>query len=420
MKRVLALLVFTAFLLATILTASAQSDSVTLTIWGWRSEDLGFWSGVVQPALQKYHPNIKLEYRHYPGTEYDSILAAAMQAGTGPDIITLRRTAHMQMYADAGHLVPLDGKVAGLDDFVAGLEIVTSRTDGRIYGVPFAIQPLFIYYNKDIFNKYNISIPKTWGELLQIAQRLSSEGVVPFMVPGLEGWALSFWHYVTAASEIDGDWVAGAAAGENRFTDEEFVDALTRLVTLVPYFQRHYMGTGYEDMRMGFATGMCAMVMDGVWSAKHYKQQLNPNLNFGLFPAPPDTAGQNPGVFVYADGSYAINAKSNHIDEALKFLAFTTTPEFGRLFVEFTGEITAVPGVQVEGDTPLMNEVLEYVDKYALSNAWSIVSPFDLGSPSIKELFDGNLQSVISGRMSPDGFAQLLQTELARWYEPFQ
>jgi raffinose/stachyose/melibiose transport system substrate-binding protein len=193
------------------------------------------------------------------------------------------------------------------------------------------------------------------------------------------------------------------------------------LAALVPYFQANYMGSGYEDMRMGFAQGAGAMMMDGVWSAKYLTQSLNPNLKFSVFPCPPLTASGKPGVFTYVDGSYGGNVKTKYPDKVIAFLKFAATKDFGQMFSTFTGEITAVPGVSLAmSDKPILKDVLDYVSKYAVKQPWSIVSPFDFGNPSIKTLFDTKLQSLISGGVTAEALAADIQTQIAQWYPPFQ
>jgi raffinose/stachyose/melibiose transport system substrate-binding protein len=335
--------------------AAAGTPATVLSLWSWRSEDKGFWDNVITPELKKRGMNIELNFRHINGTEYNGVLDASLQAGEGPDIITLRRGAGMQKYADAGILIQLDGTIDDLKSFGAGsLRAASSIASGRVYGVPFAIQPLFIFYNTDIFSKYGISVPKTWDELLKAAQTLKQNGVAPFFVCGKEGWSLSFWHYVIGASALSPDWLDGVVAGKNKFTDPQFVQALNMLAALVPYFQANYMGSGYEDMRMGFAQGAGAMMMDGVWSAKYLTQSLNPNLKFSVFPCPPLTASGKPGVFTYVDGSYGGNVKTKYPDKVIAFLKFAATKDFGQMFSTFTGEITAVPGVSLAmSDKPI-------------------------------------------------------------------
>jgi len=36
----------------------------------------------------------------------------------------------------------------------------------RIYGVPFASQTLFVFYNKQIYEELGLKVPETWDEFL--------------------------------------------------------------------------------------------------------------------------------------------------------------------------------------------------------------------------------------------------------------
>ena len=60
----------------------------------------------------------------------------------------------------------------------------------------------------------------------------------------------------------------------------------------------------------------------------NFKNQ-NPTLDLGVFPAPVLKAGDQALIATYYDGGYAVNAKTEKKDAALKFVRFLATPEYG-------------------------------------------------------------------------------------------
>jgi len=110
-------------------TASAQS----LSFWSWRVEDKAFYDEVAR-AFETRNPGVHLTFTPYRNTEYATILSSALAAGSGPDIIHTRAYGALAQLADAGFLLPLDGKlVKGLDDFPAALlTAARGRKDPRV------------------------------------------------------------------------------------------------------------------------------------------------------------------------------------------------------------------------------------------------------------------------------------------------
>lgn len=407
-------------LLSCMILVSADISAATpvvVDVWGWRAEDMGFWEGPVQKAMDKIYPNIKVKYTHYQGTEYDSILSVAMQGGSGPDVMLLRRGAPLQKYAEAGALVALDDKVPELRAFTSTAQQVQYTGDGKVYGVPFAIQTLQVFYNKSIFKKFGLEIPKSWSEFISVCTKLKANGVTPIGVPGKEGWALSFVHYAIGASYLK-EWTPKALKGEASLTSPQFVGVLDKMLSLRTFFQNNYSGFGYEDMRMMFATEQVAMVIDGIWSAKVFATS-NPKLDMGIFLIPAETATADKGMFLYLDGSYGVNAKAKNMEAALALIRFTATKEFGQLFTDFTGECSAVPGVRV-ATNPVLAQAVGWAAQYGMPAIYSVGSPLDYGNPSIKSLFDSDLQGLLAGKISSTELAQRMQASLAAWYGPFQ
>src|ERR671912_1599038 len=92
--------------------ASAQ----TLTIESWRNDDADVWNTKIIPAFNKKHPNIKVQFKADPPTEYNAALNARLAGGTAGDLITCRPfDASLDLY-NQGHLVDLTD-LPGMENF---------------------------------------------------------------------------------------------------------------------------------------------------------------------------------------------------------------------------------------------------------------------------------------------------------------
>ena len=71
-------------------SAGASQGSVTVKIWGWRTQDADVWKKT-QEALQAKGENIVIEYETFVPTEYDSKVLLSLQGGSASDIFYTRR-----------------------------------------------------------------------------------------------------------------------------------------------------------------------------------------------------------------------------------------------------------------------------------------------------------------------------------------
>jgi raffinose/stachyose/melibiose transport system substrate-binding protein len=422
MKRLWAFLVLFGLLAGFVAWAGGGGEvakpAVTISLWGWRTQDEPVWKKV-QELLQARGENIIIDFQALVATEYDAKLLLALQGGTGPDIYLTRRLPNitrMQPLIDGKFLEPIDGLV-DLKNFTP-VTLSFIQQGGKTYGVPFANQVVGIFYNLDIFAKYNLKEPQTADELLAICKTLQANKVTPFFMPGKDAWILAMQHAMTGVSIPGEEWIGRAIRGEAKFTDAPFVDLNKKLYDLRVYYQKDFMANAGTDMDAAFATEQAAMVFYGVWGDSNWLK-LNPNFKYGYFPVPGVKAADT-RVYVYMDGSYGLNPASKNRDAALKLLNFTATTEFGKLFSELTGEMTAMKDVELPKNKPVLAECYAIANTMAAKYIYWVGSPFEAGNPTVYNILTPGMQELYLGQTTPEGLAKKVQDGVATWYPAFK
>jgi raffinose/stachyose/melibiose transport system substrate-binding protein len=272
-------------LLCLMMPAWAQSKPATVTIWGWRAQDVDVWKSV-ETALKAKGEQITIKYEVFPPTEYDSKLLVSLQGGVGPDLMYTRRLpgARTQALIDNSYLVPLDSSV-DLSNF-DNVSLSFIRSNNKTWGVPFANQIVGIFYNKAMFDKYKLKEPQTWDELVQVAETLQKNGITPFFVSGKEAWTLAMQNAMVGVSYPGDAWIGKLAEGKAKFTDPEYVNMLKDLNALKKYYQKDFMANTTAEQDVAFAMEQVAMVFYGVWGNTNWLK-TNPDLKFDYFPVPP-------------------------------------------------------------------------------------------------------------------------------------
>jgi len=52
-----------------------------------------------------------------------------------------------------------------------------TRSDGKYYGIPFTCDPYVLIWNKNLFDKNNVSVPENWDDLKEAARKIQKVGI---------------------------------------------------------------------------------------------------------------------------------------------------------------------------------------------------------------------------------------------------
>ncbi len=414
MKRLLVFILTLVMVFGIFSIGIAAAQDVELTFWSWRTEDKEQYEEIIA-EFNKDYPHIQVKFVPYRNTEYNTILSTALQGGSGPDIMMLRTYGGLEPLANAGYLLPLDDKVPALKNFsqdvLAGM---TNRRDAKVYGVPMATQNIQILYNVKLFEKLNLEEPETWDELLQVAQKAKDAGFIPFANGTKDAWTNETLFGGIAPTFYGGNgFYYQVVKGETTFEDTRMVKALEKMLELRPYLPDNYEGVGYTDMQVMFAQEMAVMFVAGSYELGTMAQ-MNPDLEIGAFIVPGETKETPAYNSIYADGGYGVNAASKNLEEALEFIKFTATKEYGMMFTSKLKQISGVPGVSSED--PVLNRIIEI----AQPTPYLMLTAFRYGNPSGSTLLQNEVQALMAGDQDIDTTLEKIQTGLASWHEPFQ
>lgn len=390
-----------------------EFDDVTLEVYSWRPEDADGYRAIFD-AFEAEHPGITVTFSPFSSTDYDQILQSALQAGSGPDIVQLRAYGRGQQLSDQGYLEPLTD-LPGIDAIDDEYLNAVRGSDGEIYGVPLALNAAVTLYNVGVFDDHGIEVPTTWDEFLQVAAELDAAGVTPVAQAGDQAYLLSLTHAAIAPGAYGPDFIEDIRSGATDFTSPEFRSSVQRMVDLEPYFPPNFTGISDDEARGMFAIGDAAMYINGDYRIAPLRE-LNPDLEMGVIPALPDSAGDQARLSTWVDGAYAAVAGSENVEAARALLSYMATQEFGQAFSESFTRTSPVPGVQV--DDELVAELVELNEQGAVPTLMHV----DLagGQPDTKEEFENVLQGVYVGAVDVDEVIDTVQRTAEAWYEPFQ
>jgi alpha-glucoside transport system substrate-binding protein len=202
-------------------TQSLQGESVRV---------LGLWSG---PELESFM-TVKDAWEKDTGGTVDwegtqdlpEVLAARLQAGDPPDIAILPNPGLMQQLARDGKLVPLNSfmEMKQVSTDYAPSWIDLGSYNGELYAIFYKVaNKATVWYNPRAFAAAGYTVPKTWKELLTLADRMVADGNTPFSVVApsgpASGWALTDWVSEIVLNNCGPEFYDKWIAGEIPWTD---------------------------------------------------------------------------------------------------------------------------------------------------------------------------------------------------------
>jgi raffinose/stachyose/melibiose transport system substrate-binding protein len=413
-------------------SSGSGSGTPTVTVWSWRAQDAPMWK-TVQSDLAAQGVKVNISFRSITATSYDAILQTAMNGGKGPDIFYDRAGLGTETYAAAGMIKPLDGVVNTSNISNAALQ--TAQYQGKTYGVPFSLETMSVFYNKQVLSSNGISVPTTWSGFLAAMQKLKSAGTTPMYVMGVQPWMLGLQIDAIGASTMSDAFTQQLIDKQTNFTGAQYVKTLTAFQQLSPYLEPNWQATGSADneQETALALGKCGFIIDGIFDTSEITS-VNPNVQLGQFLVPSPDGGTAKEDW-YPDGDFSINAKIGDSAEATaaeKVVQFTATPTFGDLFSAIAGEISPVKGSKIPSKYPLAVQAAKWYQTDSIQPLFGIRSPMDTPAPNVANLKanksptdnDGvwtdeqNLAvQLLQGQLTPAAMAAKVQSELG-WYYP--
>lgn len=399
---------------------SGGGDGVVLTMESWRNDDLAIWQDVLIPAFEEQHPGISVRFEPTAPDEYNAALQAKLDGGTAGDLVTCRPfDASLGLY-EKGHLTDISD-LEGMQNFDEVAKSAWSSDDGsETFCVPMASVIHGFIYNADAFSELGVEEPTTEAEFFDQLDQLEQDGTYTPLVMG----TADQWEAATMGFQNIGPnyWKGeegrqALIAGEEKFTDPQYVAVFDALSRWAPYLPDGYQSVTYSDAQNLFTLGQGAIYPAGSWEISLFNEQAD--FEMGAFPPPMPEGNDTCYISDHTDIALGLNAASEHPEEARTFLQWLTTPEFAELYSNELPGFFSLSSHEVQLEDPLAQEFVDWRQECesTIRNSYQILSR---GEPNLEnELWDVSAQ-VINGTMPPEQAAQTVQQGLESWYEPQQ
>jgi multiple sugar transport system substrate-binding protein len=352
--------------------AAALQQKSSITVWAWAPQTKD-----IVTAFEKKYPNvtIKLVNAGTATTEYTK-LQNAVKAGSGvPDVAQIEYYA-LPQFALAGSLANLSDY--GLDSLKSDYSsAVWDSVDinGQLVGLPQDTGPVALFYNKKVFDKYGLTVPKTWAEYVTDAQKLHAANSNEYITndAGDPGFVTSMiWDAGGKPIQTSG---TNVTINTQDAGTKQFASTWNQLVggglidPVASWSNQWYTGLGNGDI---------ASLVIGAWMPGNLESGVTAaSGDWRVAPMPTWTAGGAAATSENGGSSYAVMKASKNALVAAAFDQFMNAGEGETIFAN-------------EGGFPSLNSVLN-------SSSFLDQAPAYFGGQKINQVLSASASSVIPG-----------------------
>lgn len=397
-------------------SAFSADKKVTITFWHIDTQDelKSVWQNIADKYMA-LHPNVKIEVTILENEAFKQKISTVMQSGNPPDIFRSWGGGVMNQYADAGLLKDITKDLnSPWGNTIAKGPLSVYSYKGKVYGIPFNMGGVGIWYNKEIFNKLGIKPFTTWKELLAGVKKIKAAGITPIALAGGDKWPGHYWWAYLAAKIGGKEAFDLAASRKGSFADPTFVQAGERLKELVDLqpFQTGFLSTTYNDEAALVGSGKAAMELMGQWAPVVQalntvdKKGLGDKLGFMPFPSVEGGKGKLTDVMGGGDG-WVVG--KNAPPEAVDFLKFMFQMENYQTIIKPFGLVPTVKGAEKFVTDP---NVITVSNAVAKAGYYQLYYDQYL-PPAVGETIKDATQGIFAGTITPVDAAKMIEKSMA-------
>lgn len=402
---------------------SSSGDSKEIVFWNIGTEEVD--KAIYDKAIETFNSTTESGYTvssvPVQNDNYKEKLVIAMSSGECPDMYISWSGGPMNEYIESGYAQPITDLFnnSELPDRLMDAAIEQAKYKDEIYAVPYMnISISGIYYNTEIFEKYNLEVPKTISDLEKVCDTLVENGITPFALANGPKWTGSMYFMNLAARYGGLEPFQEAVAGTGTFEDECFIKAGE---TIQAWVEKGYFPEGCNSLseddgqaRQMLYQETAAMSLAGSWYTSMMQQdskEFAAKMGWFAFPAA-DDANTDASILIgtVGDNFISFNCEGEKLEAA--FECATKFSEDDQIdFMIESGKIPPIKGV----DEKLSDETSKTIMQ-AVNNASAVQLWYDQYlPPAVASVHLDTCQEIFGLTMTPEEAAKQFQQAMEEY-----
>lgn len=296
------------------------------------------------------NPNLSVEFEKINENNYDKLLKTTIASGSQVDVIGLKGNVY-EDFVRRGYLVDLSDRTF-LNNYKTDIraDVRSILKNGREYAVAYKGSVFGIWYNKILFDKYDIRVPDNYNEFIDVCRKLKVNGINPMVIGARDDWAGSCLFLLRFLNVTDQNklWFQEIMSGKMKWTDMEISSAFQDIGSFINegYLSEDSINLTYQQAFNEFINGHAAMTIMGDSSINLIKGNVERVCEPGVFPIPYKNSGwTNKVAGSKTDFLIGIFNESKLKGGAESLLDYLSTPEAAKIYSDITLSFPTIKGV---------------------------------------------------------------------------
>ena len=314
----------------------AEPTEITLTVWG-PSEDQAEGNNYLQTICNKFaeaHPEYKITWKFGVCSEGDAGTKVTQDPSTAADVYMFAND-QLGTLIQANAIAKLGGAQleqvkADNSEYMVG----TVTANDSVYGVPYAINTWFMYYDKSVYTEEDI----------KSLDAMMAKKAVAF--PITNTWYLPAFYFANGGTMF-GDGTDGTQGikfgGENGAAATKYLATAIASGKLV----NDADGSGLDDLR----NGKVGAIFSGTWDAAKVQEALGENFAAAQLPTITIDGAEKQLMSFAGSKALGVNPNSKNLKAAYELAAFMGSAEAQKLHFEMRkGDVVPCNTTLLKGD----------------------------------------------------------------------
>jgi raffinose/stachyose/melibiose transport system substrate-binding protein len=389
------------------------SDAKTLRLWHYEAPNSAMgaaWTEAIK-EFEATHPGVRVKFEEKSFEQIQKTAPMVLNSSDAPDLMEYNKgNATAGLLSRQGLLSDLSAEATerGWDKLIGPGVRTTSRYDtngvmgsGKWYGVPNYAEYTMLYFNKDLFAKYGIPEPKTFGDLVSAMDTFVEKKITPLANSGAEYLAQQYL-YQLALSKADRSWVDSYELYKGR---TDFHDAAWTYAagTFADWVKKGYLGKNStsakaEEAGVSFIRGKAPILFSGSWWYGRFQDEATFDWGTTLWPGSHLTLGSGGNLWV-------VPKNAGNKELAYDFIDITLSKKIQNLLGNKGGvPVSADPAAITD---PKAKQLI--ADFNTLSGRDGLAFYPDWPVPGFYDVLVSETQKLINGSEKPDAYLDALE-----------
>ena len=395
------------------------AEDVTITVAALASGYEEAYPGMWQEVCDAFTAATGIKVDLIVDKALEDVIGPSMQGGEFPDVIHLatgREKGLTEQFIKDRNIAELTdvlsmtipGESTTVSDKIVGGFTDTSVTnpygDGVTYLAPMFYSPCGLFYNAGLFEEKGWTVPATWDEMWELAEKAQAEGSYLFTYP-TTGYFDAFLYalmysvggpdfFNKATTYAEGIWDTPEA--------QQCFDIIAKLASYTnPVTPAQANDQDFTQNQQLVLDNKALFMPNGTWIVGEMAEAPRAEgFQWGMTALPAAKAGGNGASYCWLEQAW-IPAQAANIDAAKQFVAFLYSDKACAIFAK-GGAVQPVPGItdNFEGDNKMFYSIYDNGADAAMGGFAAYNSVAGLGT--VREVFLDPVNGLVDGSMTKD------------------